>query len=245
MHSAGTGLTRSGHDGPYYILLLTQALDVAELRISGMETEEDTAFRETVATLSAALYEDFPRFLASLRDEHAGLSPSVIEVVETTRDVLWIDEDIFDTLKGKVREEATEDDQGAAELERVFRPVEHALLIRDLASRGVNLDYLQSEVERLAPEPDLPAPQHVTRGIAHILAEIAFQSIAMDAFKDALDDRVATARALGVTWADIGKAAGITNQSAHRRWDPVARRKHNEYQQRRRASPPNFDKPND
>jgi hypothetical protein len=33
-----------------------------------------------------------------------------------------------------------------------------------------------------------------------------------------LDKTVAAAKAAGATWADVGRAAGITRQAAHERW---------------------------
>lgn len=36
--------------------------------------------------------------------------------------------------------------------------------------------------------------------------------------RDALDQTVAAARTAGASWAAIGKAAGLTRQSAHERW---------------------------
>lgn len=51
-----------------------------------------------------------------------------------------------------------------------------------------------------------------------------------------LSEAVSQVRELGATWRDIGRAASITPQAAHRRWDPRARQQHNEYQRRQSQS---------
>jgi hypothetical protein len=48
------------------------------------------------------------------------------------------------------------------------------------------------------------------------------------------DAGVAEARALGGTWSDIARAAGITPQAARRRWDPDARKQHSDYERTRK-----------
>lgn len=68
---------------------------------------------------------------------------------------------------------------------------------------------------------------HVTAGeLSDLLNEIRRQSVtdvgtAAVAYRDAgdqLDAAVGRARAAGASWTDVGKAAGITRQSARERW---------------------------
>lgn len=57
-------------------------------------------------------------------------------------------------------------------------------------------------------------PEEHARSIRRALAAVA------DAART-VDLEVAAARAAGLSWADIGKAAGITRQAAHDRWGPA------------------------
>jgi hypothetical protein len=67
------------------------------------------------------------------------------------------------------------------------------------------------------------------------LGKIAARSLQAERIKSDLDALTTTARALGITWNQIGRAAGITPQAAHRRWDAEARRKHSEYRRQRNS----------
>lgn len=58
---------------------------------------------------------------------------------------------------------------------------------------------------------------------AHVRAPMRLEDVADAAAKAAeaakeLDEAVAEARAAGATWADVGRAVGITRQSARERW---------------------------
>lgn len=66
------------------------------------------------------------------------------------------------------------------------------------------------------------------------LGMVALRTLQAEALKASLDSLVDEARDLGATWSDIGRAAGITPQAAHRRWDDVARQKHTDYERARR-----------
>ena len=63
---------------------------------------------------------------------------------------------------------------------------------------------------------------------------------ALDTARADLQRSVESARSDGATWRQIGEALGITAQTAHKRFDPGARRRHAEYMReqsrRRRAS---------
>lgn len=54
---------------------------------------------------------------------------------------------------------------------------------------------------------------------AEALELVAAAQRADKAARASLDDAVAEARALGATWQQIGDAAGMTRQSAWRRWE--------------------------
>ncbi len=61
--------------------------------------------------------------------------------------------------------------------------------------------------------------KHVERGES--LAELRSARAAMHAAERRLDLAVSQARSQGVSWAEIGRATGMTRQSAHGRWaDP-------------------------
>lgn len=49
-----------------------------------------------------------------------------------------------------------------------------------------------------------------------------------------LDETVHLAREMGASWQAIGESAGVTHQSAHRRWSPGAKEKHAEDVRKRR-----------
>lgn len=64
-------------------------------------------------------------------------------------------------------------------------------------------------------------------GAYHDLAGVAAAAHAVAQARRQLDTAVAMARVAGASWADVGKAAGISRQSAHERWgqEPSPRRK--------------------
>ncbi len=89
------------------------------------------------------------------------------------------------------------------------------------ADPGHRLAYLPPETSGHAPEPVEDAICQEWE--AHILplAGIAGVVTAAREFAQAgqrLDKTVAAAKAAGASWADIGRAAGITRQAAHERW---------------------------
>lgn len=69
---------------------------------------------------------------------------------------------------------------------------------------------LQRDTERLAAL----RTEHTFRALDRIAAATA----ARDQAATDLARAVADARAVGATWEQIGKAAGMTRQSAHDRW---------------------------
>jgi hypothetical protein len=68
------------------------------------------------------------------------------------------------------------------------------------------------------------------------LGRIAMLTTSLDRTRGELDDSVRAARSLGISWNAIGRAAAITPQAAHRRWDAEARRKHAAYRSQRRQN---------
>lgn len=58
--------------------------------------------------------------------------------------------------------------------------------------------------------------EHLHAALPGLAVHDAAQELA--AARETLDQAVATARASGASWTLIGKAAGITRQSAHERW---------------------------
>jgi hypothetical protein len=76
-------------------------------------------------------------------------------------------------------------------------------------------------------QPEVPGVRAYSRAeLQELLYEqtrLAVQSVAeaaaaMGRSGDALDRAVKAARSAGASWADIGRAAGITRQSAQARW---------------------------
>lgn len=78
-------------------------------------------------------------------------------------------------------------------------------------------DNLEAELARITAEQDrlraLKA-EHTLRAVSRVVA--ATENAA--AARAALDDAVADARAAGATWEQVGRAAGMTRQSARERW---------------------------
>ncbi|MFK4362344.1 AsnC family protein [Rhodococcus sp. 27YEA6] len=77
-----------------------------------------------------------------------------------------------------------------------------------------------------------PAPQEVSdvcraEWLEHIRPEETLAAIRQSAedhrmSQERLDRAVAAARAGGASWADIGRAAGVTRQTAHERWKALS-----------------------
>lgn len=75
------------------------------------------------------------------------------------------------------------------------------------------------------------------RPCARELGEIALLKVRSDRVRAQLNAAVMRAREAGCSWNLIGRAADVSPQAAHRRWDDEARRKHSEYERARRAAP--------
>jgi hypothetical protein len=80
----------------------------------------------------------------------------------------------------------------------------------NLADLDAELERLQRDSERLAAL----RTEHTFRALDRIAAATAARAQAADDLARA----VADARAVGATWDQIGKAAGMTRQSAAERW---------------------------
>lgn len=101
--------------------------------------------------------------------------------------------------------------------------------LRQAAAQG-----LPGEAIIEASEP--PADDVRREALSTALAGVAVKYGEIEYHRAALDQLVAEARRTGASWSDIGRAAGITPQAAHRRWDPAARRKHSDYQRQAKNS---------
>ncbi|MBD7982930.1 AsnC family protein [Oerskovia merdavium] len=92
----------------------------------------------------------------------------------------------------------------------------------------VHLRELEDRANKIAYEESAFAPQWVedeahAEWLAHIAPDVAASDVATAAREAAeaarrLDLAVLTARAVGASWDAIGRAAGMTRQSAHERW---------------------------
>ena len=77
--------------------------------------------------------------------------------------------------------------------------------------------------------------------VEQTLGRIATTSQQINSLNAELDEQVASARTVGISWRKIATAVGITGAAAHRRWNVEANRKHAAYQKQRRqrAQSPN------
>lgn len=67
----------------------------------------------------------------------------------------------------------------------------------------------------------------------------------VDEAQAVLDQSVLEARANGVTWAELGKLAGVSTQAAHQRWNARAKRLKNERQKKYNANDRHHDQSNE
>lgn len=79
----------------------------------------------------------------------------------------------------------------------------------------------------------LPAPHTGIEGPGDDLAAIAAAQAAVDRTRDQLHAAVEHAHAAGASWRRIGHILGIAGQTAHKRFDPAARRRHAAYMRER------------
>lgn len=82
-------------------------------------------------------------------------------------------------------------------------------------------------------------PSEASRNQTQFLGYLALDVARTEMLRGNLDMFVLAARESGATWADIGKAAGISPQAAHGRWNPGAKERHRDYQRqlRQRGKP--------
>ena len=66
-----------------------------------------------------------------------------------------------------------------------------------------------------------------------VLAQIALSVAQRDLVAAALDEAVKQARELDLPWTRIATSIGVTAQSVQRKWDPVSKRSHRDYQRSR------------
>ncbi len=91
------------------------------------------------------------------------------------------------------------------------------------------LSELESAIDDLAP---VDAPERggaLGSGGDDPLARLSGTNAALEKSKAELQAAVQDARACGASWRRIGEALGIAPQSAHKRFDPRARRRHAAY----------------
>jgi hypothetical protein len=69
--------------------------------------------------------------------------------------------------------------------------------------------------------------------LATHLGHIAGLSRQIETLRAQLDVEALSARSLGASWVQLARAAGIAAPSAQRRWDPLSRERHRDYQRLR------------
>ncbi len=77
----------------------------------------------------------------------------------------------------------------------------------------------------------LAAPSPETDGAG--LDDLRRAADAVDGARARLQSAVELARADGASWRQVGETLGISGQSAHKRFDPAARRRHADYMRER------------
>lgn len=103
-----------------------------------------------------------------------------------------------------------------------------------IESESPNAGSIEFEIDRLADFQDSIAGTDT----AALLDEIRARASELERAKERLDRAVIAGRAAQITWTAIGRAVGITQQSASARWNPVVKRNRAEYQRRRNAGAP-------
>lgn len=83
------------------------------------------------------------------------------------------------------------------------------------------------------PGPSIAAGHGPQASPSDPLTDVARQQAAIEAAETRLRAAVARARGEGASWRRIGEALGVAAQTAHKRFDPVARRRHAEYMRAR------------
>jgi len=104
---------------------------------------------------------------------------------------------------------------------RLLEALDDHATLEELAA--LHNEYLASRIDKL-DKPDT----------AGLLARLALTSVQIDRLRLDLDETVDQVRAAGATWTDIGAATRISQQAAHRKWDPDARKKHSDYERQRK-----------
>jgi hypothetical protein len=103
----------------------------------------------------------------------------------------------------------------------------HSIADRVSASK---LDELSEQARRMVGT-EIPTTLSEQRSVT--LGEIAVAMSEAAVLREYLPEAAQRARALGISWADIARAAGISPSTAQRRWDPEAKARHSEYQRSR------------
>ena len=87
----------------------------------------------------------------------------------------------------------------------------------------------------LRPSDESTEPTAESREVSgdEALRDVTQAQAALDGARRKLQSSVETARSDGATWRQIGDALGITPQTAHKRFDPEARRRHAAYMRER------------
>lgn len=109
--------------------------------------------------------------------------------------------------------------------------------LREDAQRSLaDLTALCGDFDAWRGSPSIPADPSARRdpgdpvepggGLDAVLAAVRRTDDAVEAGRAALQQAVEEARTVGASWRRIGETLGITAQSAHKRFDPAARRRH-------------------
>ena len=107
----------------------------------------------------------------------------------------------------------------AAAAERVTRELAAALAEVEIALRRAPT----------TPPAQVTAPTESSDDLAAIVAA----QLALERARDQLHAAVERAHAGGASWRRIGETLGIAGQTAHKRFDPAARRRHADYMRER------------
>ena len=124
------------------------------------------------------------------------------------------------------------------ERRRLADQAERTTAALDLVCRQLGAWIGEQHTAQREPEPAEPAEATETPDRAW--ARVTRAQEALDAARTELQRCVESARRDGATWRQIGAALGVAAQTAHKRFDPNARRRHavymREHNQRRSGS---------
>jgi hypothetical protein len=91
---------------------------------------------------------------------------------------------------------------------------------------------VKGEIHNNGLVQDLDSRQDAEPSVEALLALVSMNTVEIERLRSETDSLAKAAREAGASWAEIGRAAGISYQSAHQRWSPGGKEKHRARQRR-------------